>query len=200
LSASGSRHQLVSDSQATPGRGSFPFAVPDIPQQVSRIVLKSAFRPPAVCPKWTRNIKMVSCSFMQTMATYDFKNGLDVHFETLEITKEIEIAANWERVGDDGYIGEGFTKRGIYVCWKFYYSFFHVTLTFSAKARFMGKEYVLTQPIDPYMEKDAVKSVLRAEFALLCIGNALKHEFDEHARESGVVTVPSEHIFFLYFN
>ena len=64
----------------------------------------------------------------------------------------------------------------------------------------MGKEYVLTQPIDPYMGKDAVKSVLLAEFALLCIGDALKCEFDQHARESGVVTIPSEHISFLYFN
>lgn len=56
---------------------------------------------------------------------------------------------------------------------------------------FSGKEYVLMQPIDPQMEKSAVKSVLQAEYALLCsIGNTLKHEFDKHA-ESGVNTLPT---------
>ena len=29
--------------------------------------------------------------------------------------EEIDIAAKWENKGDDGYIGEGFTKRGVYV-------------------------------------------------------------------------------------
>jgi hypothetical protein len=28
----------------------------------------------------------------------------------------IEIAAKWENITDGGYIGEGFTKCGIYVC------------------------------------------------------------------------------------
>jgi len=58
---------------------------------------------------------MITCSFLWTKATYALKDGLDVQFETSEITEEIEIAAKWEKVGDGGHIGEGFTKRGIYV-------------------------------------------------------------------------------------
>jgi len=57
----------------------------------------------------------------------------------------------------------------------------------------MGKEYVLTQPSDGRMEKSAVKSILQAEYALLCIGDTLKHEFDEHARKSGIISIPSRH-------
>ncbi|KAF8952860.1 hypothetical protein BDZ97DRAFT_1909005 [Flammula alnicola] len=168
MPASSSRQ--VSLSQ--PIRSSFTFAVPDIPQRIGRPVLKSAFRPPATRPNWTRDIEMTACSFLRTKATYALKDGLHVRFETMEIAEEIQIAAKWEKVGDDGYIGEGFTKRGIY-------------------ARFMGKEYVLTQPIDSHMEQSAVESVLRAEYALLCIGNTLKQEFDSHAQEYGATSIPS---------
>ncbi|KAF8808517.1 hypothetical protein BYT27DRAFT_7222879 [Phlegmacium glaucopus] len=119
---------------------------------------------------------MITCSFLRTEATYTLKDGLDVQFETSEIAEEMQIAAKWEKASDGGYIGEGFTKRGIY-------------------ARFMGKEYVLTQPIDTRMENSAVKSILQAEYALLCIGDTLKREFDEHARKSGIVSIPK-----FYFN
>ena len=68
------------------------------------------------------------------------------------------------------------------------------------KVRFSGKEYVLMQPIDSFMDSSAVKSVLQAEYALLCIGNTLKHEFDKHAHASGVNTLPGGHKFPLYFN
>jgi len=61
----------------------------------------------------------------------------------------------------------------------------------SLQARFNGKEYVITQPVDPCMDDTAVKSVLRAEYALLCVGEKLKHEFDHHAQESGIFTIPS---------
>lgn len=58
---------------------------------------------------------MITCSFLRTKVTYALKDGLDVHFEMLEISEEIQIAACWENIDDEGYIGEGFTKRGLYV-------------------------------------------------------------------------------------
>ena len=59
---------------------------------------------------------MVTCSFLWTKASYLLENGLQVDFEMMETSEEIQIAAKWEKSGDDGYIGEGFTKWGIYVC------------------------------------------------------------------------------------
>ena len=54
----------------------------------------------------------------------------------------------------------------------------------------MGKEYVITQPIDPQMDSTSVQSVLQAEYGLLCVGDTLKREFDRHARECGALTIP----------
>ena len=68
------------------------------------------------------------------------------------------------------------------------------------KVRLSGKEYVLMQPIDSFMDSSAIKSVLQAEYALWCIGNTLKHEFDKDAHESGVDTLSGRHKFLLYFN
>jgi hypothetical protein len=105
----------------------------------------------------------------------------------MEVAEEIHIATKWEQKGDDGYVGEGFTKRGIYVS---------IIMLMPAvaddffQARFMGKEYVITQPINPVMENASVESVLRAEYGLLCVGDTLKKEFDRHAQECGVVTIP----------
>lgn len=73
---------------------------------------------------------MVTCSFLRTKATYALKDGLNVHFETSETTEEIQIAANWEKAGDDGYVGEGSTKRGIYVRVQFCYFTCYTPLTF----------------------------------------------------------------------
>ena len=73
-------------------------------------------------------------------------------------------------------------------------------INLSLKVRFAGKEYVLTQPIDSYMDSSAVKSVLQAKYTLLCIGDTLKHEFDKHAHEYGVDMLPGGHKFLLYFN
>jgi hypothetical protein len=58
---------------------------------------------------------MVSCLFLRTKASYSPENCLKVDFQAMEVAEEIHIAAKWEKKGDDGYIGEGFTKRGIYV-------------------------------------------------------------------------------------
>ena len=60
------------------------------------------------------------------------------------------------------------------------------------QARFKGKEYVLTQPIDGYMTPLSVKNVLQAEYALLCIGDAFKAEFDRHASENNVAGIPGQ--------
>lgn len=49
------------------------------------------------------------------------------------------------------------------------------------------------------MENSAVQGVMEAEYALLCVGDALKYEFDEHARQSGIyTTMPSQYMFVLY--
>lgn len=58
------------------------------------------------------------------------------------------------------------------------------------KARFQGKEYVITQPTDIRMQEDAVYSVLRAEYALLCMGASFKAEFDRYALDRGTTTIP----------
>ena len=49
---------------------------------------------------------------------------------------------------------------------------------------------MITQPTDRFMENAAVESVLRAEYGLLCVGDTLKQEFDRHARECSVLTIP----------
>ena len=109
----------------------------------------------------------------------------------MEVAEEIHIAAKWEKKGDDGYIGEGFTKRGIYVSIiPFELIPASATADDYCQARFMGKEYVITQPIDPMMGSASVESVLRAEYGLLCVGDTLKQEFDRHAQECGISTIP----------
>jgi hypothetical protein len=55
----------------------------------------------------------------------------------------------------------------------------------------MGKEYVITQPIDQLMDDASVKSVLEAKYFLLCVGDTLKGKFDRHAKECGTFTIPS---------
>lgn len=65
---------------------------------------------------------MVTTSFFRTTASYSLKNGLKVDFEMMEALEEIQIAAKWEKKDDSGYLGEGFTKRGIYVCLNMYVS------------------------------------------------------------------------------
>ena len=105
----------------------------------------------------------------------------------MEVAEEIHIAAKWEKKGDDGYIGEGFTKRGIYVS---VIPLIPATADNFCQACFMGKEYVITQPINPVMSSTSVESILWAEYGLLCIGDTLKQEFDRHAKEYGVITIP----------
>lgn len=84
-------------------------------------VLKSAYRPPAkptATLKWTRNPTMVTCNFQQITAWFDLDGTGQV--ATKESTKreviELSSAQQFEKAGQPGFIGEGFTKRGIYVC------------------------------------------------------------------------------------
>jgi hypothetical protein len=63
------------------------------------------------------------------------------------------------------------------------------------QARFDGHEYVITQPFDHKSESSHVESVLRAEYALLCIADAFKAEFDSNVKANKVGNVPSKLIF-----
>ncbi|PPQ79723.1 hypothetical protein CVT26_016028 [Gymnopilus dilepis] len=168
---------IASSNQSISMRGkSFEFAIPSIPASRPTPILRSAFRPPIPSFSWTRDVSMVTCTFLRMAASYTPTNGLRVDFETSEEIEEIEIAAKWEKADEPGYIGEGFTKRGIY-------------------ARFKGREYVVTQPIDLCMTDESVLQVLKAEYSLLCIGDTLKREFDQYAKECSVVSIPK-----FYFN
>jgi hypothetical protein len=90
------------------------------------VILKSAYLPPAsrrTQPKWTRNSPMTRYSFVRTIA--DVSSSGVVEFSDSTEHEDIEIASDWktgESLYDDkeshvktGFIGKGFTKRGIYV-------------------------------------------------------------------------------------
>lgn len=89
---------------------------------LSSVVLKSAFRPPTKQPKWMRNPEMIQYSF--TYSTAKFISDGNVVFTSMEPEK-IEIAKDWkmgETLYDEGeaheatgFIGKGYSKRGIYV-------------------------------------------------------------------------------------
>jgi len=67
------------------------------------------------------------------------------------------------------------------------------------QARFNGMEYVVTQPTDEYMGDDAVESVLRAEYGLLCMADTFKKAFDDFAMEQSVKTIPRMCRIWVYF-
>ena len=58
------------------------------------------------------------------------------------------------------------------------------------KARYNGKEYVITQPIDENMSFNAVHEVLIAKFELLAQCNGIKQKFDEFVKGGDVQGVP----------
>jgi hypothetical protein len=60
------------------------------------------------------------------------------------------------------------------------------------QARFRGQEYVLTQPMDGLMSETDVEAVLRAEYRLLYLCDDFKKQFDAHAKDLNVVTIPSK--------
>uniref|UniRef100_A0A8H8CMT2 Alpha-type protein kinase domain-containing protein n=1 Tax=Psilocybe cubensis TaxID=181762 RepID=A0A8H8CMT2_PSICU len=140
------------------------------------VVLKSAWlrmKASDNTGSWTRNVQMVPYKFIRTSVTYDIQTGHLVW--TKEMVEEtIEIAEKWHSKSDSGFIGEGFTKRGIY-------------------AQFGGKEYVLTQPVG--ISSSTAQHVLREEYKLLCQGDAFKAEFDKLAIQVNMKTISR-----FYFN
>ena len=42
------------------------------------------------------------------------------------------------------------------------------------------------------MSDGSVQAVLRAEYALLCMGHVFKQEFDKYVQERGITTIPSK--------
>ena len=58
----------------------------------------------------------------------------------------------------------------------------------SKQAWFGGKEYVITQLIDNIAEE--VETVLTKKYKLLCLGNAVKAAFNDHALQLGAKTIP----------
>ena len=77
-------------------------------------ILRSAFIPQR---QWTRTCEMVTLNFCRTSATYSPQDGLLVRFSNQrDKTETIEIAKDHESSDDAGFIGKGYTKRGVYVC------------------------------------------------------------------------------------
>ena len=86
-------------------------------------ILRSAFLPPqrlVGTDKWSRNPKTVECNFKRITAKFISEGPLSGQVSTEESIKReviaVASASESEKAGDIGFIGEGFTKCGIYVC------------------------------------------------------------------------------------
>lgn len=80
--------------------------------------LKSAYRPAnKPITTWTCNLALVACNFQRITAHFNVDGTGQV--TTKELTKQevIEVSppSQSQSMGQAGFIGEGFTKRGIYV-------------------------------------------------------------------------------------
>ena len=87
--------------------------------------LKSAFRLPPPVPQWSREVSIANYQFTRSTAQYqpDGEVRITRSSESLDI---IAIAKDWlngeemwekkEQYHKTGFIGRGFTKRGVYVC------------------------------------------------------------------------------------
>jgi hypothetical protein len=134
ISASGSGKRKRTPSQSVTNNPRLIASYPGNTQSVlsstsklkSRVILKSAFRPPGPPqPKWTRDPQMIQFSFIRSTASVN-QDG-DVKFVTQAGMEcdNIEIAKDWvkgQKLYDEGkpheatgFIGKGYTKRGIYV-------------------------------------------------------------------------------------
>ena len=85
--------------------------------------LRSAFQPPqrlVGTGKWSRNPKTLECNFKRITAKFISEGPLSGQVSTEVSTKRevitVASASESEKAGDVGFIGEGFTKCGIYVC------------------------------------------------------------------------------------
>ncbi|KAF8182020.1 kinase-like domain-containing protein [Pholiota molesta] len=138
------------------------------------IILKSAYRLRAPQAQWSKDVDTTSCQFFRISATYDIKTcQVELSPEATDV-EDIEIATKWENKKDGGYVGIGYTKRGIY-------------------ARFAGREYVITQPFEGTAEN--VRHVLEEEYKLLCQCHGFKGAFDDFAKDRKMQTIPN-----FYFN
>ena len=80
--------------------------------------LKSAYRPAnKPITTWTCNLALVACNFQRITAHFNVDGTGQV--TTKELTKreviEVSPPSQSQSTGQAGFIGEGFTKRGIYV-------------------------------------------------------------------------------------
>jgi hypothetical protein len=102
---------------------------------VPKVVLRSAFRPPTrpqfpSQPKWMRNPPMTQYSFTYVNAKFDSSGSVVFTSSTEPASENIEIAKDWkegERLYNQGkshettgFIGKGYTKRAIYVCFNYF--------------------------------------------------------------------------------
>ncbi|KAF8168900.1 hypothetical protein BJ912DRAFT_862426, partial [Pholiota molesta] len=134
------------------------------------VILKSAYKPRAPQVQWSKDVDTTSCQFFRISATYDIKTcQVELSPEATD-AEDIEIATKWENKKDGGYVGIGYTKRGIY-------------------ARFAGREYVITQPFEGTAEN--VRHVLEEEYKLLCQCHGFKGAFDDFAKDRKMRTIPS---------
>lgn len=88
------------------------------------IILKSAFRPPIRKEQWTRDPPMIESLFIRTKATISTEGNVEISVSD-GILEAIEIAGDWENgqtLYDQGkphettgFVGMGYSKRGVYV-------------------------------------------------------------------------------------
>ena len=100
-------------------------AQPNSARQSGGRTLKSAFRPPPPVFQWSREVSVVDYRFTRSTAQYQPDGDVKItrSSESLDV---IAIAEDWlkgeemwekkERYYKTGFIGRGFTKRGVYVC------------------------------------------------------------------------------------
>ena len=91
-------------------------------------ILRSAFQPPQKLvgtERWSHNPKTVECNFKWITANFISQGPLSGQVSTEVSTKRevitVASASEFGKAGDTGFIGEGFTKCGIYVCLIFSY-------------------------------------------------------------------------------
>ena len=86
-------------------------------------ILRSAFWPPQKhvgTERWSHNPKTVECNFKWITANFISQGPLSGQVSTEVSTKRevitVASASEFDKAGDAGFIGEGFTKCRIYVC------------------------------------------------------------------------------------
>lgn len=97
-------------------------------RQSSARTLKSAFRPPPQAFQWSRDVPLVDYQFTRSAASYQPDGEVKIvkiseNLEVISIAKDwLSGETEWEKNQphyNTGFIGRGFTKRGIYVCFSF---------------------------------------------------------------------------------